>query len=73
VNASKIFRHQNYELICSAKAVDRGKFAPTLVVSKQVWPTRPREIAVERGDYLTEDAAIDAAHNQGIAWILHYG
>ena len=73
VNAMKIFRHQNYELICSAKAVDSGKFTPTLIVSKQVWPTRPREIAVERGDYATADAAIDAAHNQGIAWILHYG
>lgn len=73
MNEPKIFRHQNYELICSAKAVDSGRFAPTLVVSKQIWPTRPREIAVERGDYLTADAAIDAAHSQGIAWISNYG
>ena len=73
VNATKIFRHQNYELICSAKAVDSGRFTPILTVSKQVWPTRPREIAVERGDYQSEEAAIDAAHTQGIAWISNYG
>lgn len=73
MNATKIFRHQNYELICSAKAVDSGRFTPSLTVSKQVWPTRPREIAVERGDYPSEEAAIDAAHTQGIAWILNYG
>jgi hypothetical protein len=71
--ASKIFRHLDYELVCSAKAVDSGKFAPALSVSKQVWPTRPREIAVDRGDYRTEDAAIDAAHAQGIEWVRNYG
>jgi hypothetical protein len=71
--ATRIFRHQDYELLCSAKAVDSGKFAPALVVSKQVWPTRPREIAVRRGDYMTEETAIDAAYAQGIEWILNYG
>ncbi|MBL0087900.1 MAG: hypothetical protein IPP44_15050 [Ideonella sp.] len=47
MDVTKIFRHQDYELVCSAKAVDAGKFAPSLVVSKQVWPTRPRVIAVK--------------------------
>jgi hypothetical protein len=70
---SKTFRHQDYELHCSAKPVDNGRFAPALIVLKQVWPTRPREIAVERGNHLTEQTAIDAAYAQGIEWITNYG
>ena len=70
---SKIFRHENYELLCGAQAVDGGKFAPTLVIAKQVWPTRPRVIAVSRGDYANAEGAIDAAHGQGIEWIADYG
>jgi len=73
MGASQTFRHQDYELVCSAKAVDSGRFAPMLTVSKQVWPTRPREIAVQRGEYTTEQTAIDAAYAQGIEWIAHYG
>lgn len=73
IDASKVFKHQDYELICSAKPVDSGRFAPSLVVSKQVWPTRPREIAVPRGIYITEATAIEAAHAQGIEWIKNYG
>ena len=71
--ATKTFRHQDYDLICTAKPVESGKFAPALTISKQVWPSRPREIAVERGVHLTEDTAIEAAHQQGIEWVLHYG
>jgi hypothetical protein len=73
MDATRIFRHQDYELICSAKSVDSGRFAPMLTVSKQVWPTRPREIAVQRGEYTSEETAIDAAHAQGIEWITNYG
>lgn len=73
MDVTKIFRHQEYELVCSAKAVDAGKFAPSLVVSKQVWPTRPRVIAVKRGEHLSEDTAIDAAYAQGIEWVQNYG
>ena len=73
MGATKTFRHQDYELLCSARPVDGGKFAPGLVVCKQVWPTRPREIAVQRGDYATEEFAIDAAHSQGVEWIRNYG
>ena len=50
-----------------------GKFAPTLVLSKQVWPRRPRVIAVPRGEYLTEEIAIDAAYAQGVEWVRNYG
>ena len=73
MDATRIFRHQDYELQCSAKVIDSGKFAPSLTVSKQVWPTRPREIAVGRGDHVTADSAIDAAYRQGVEWITNYG
>ena len=73
MTTSKIFRHENYELLCGAQAVGGGKFAPTLVITKQVWPTRPRVVAVGRGDYADAEGAIDAAHGQGIEWIARAG
>jgi len=73
MTATKTFRHQDYELICSAKVIDSGKFVPTLIVSKQVWPTRPRVIAVQKADYESEEVAIDAAYSQGIEWVQNFG
>jgi hypothetical protein len=73
MDTTRVFKWQNYELLCSAKPVDAGRFAPNLVISKQVWPTRPREIAVPRGAHLTEDTAIDAAYSSGVEWIRNYG
>ena len=73
MSVSKTFHHQDYELLCSALPVDSGKFAPGLVVSKQVWPTRPRVIAVQRGDHVSELTAIDAAYAQGVEWVRNYG
>ena len=73
MSASKTFRHQDYELTCGARALDTGRFAPTLVVCKQVWPSRPRDIAVPRGEHQSEASAIEAAHLQGIEWIKNYG
>jgi hypothetical protein len=73
MEATRIVRHQAYELTCSARAVDGGKFAPTLVLCKQVWPRRPRVIDVPRGDYVSEEVAIDAAQSQGLEWIQNYG
>ena len=73
MDTTRIVRHQGYEMICGAAAVDGGKFAPSLVLSKQVWPSRPRVIAVPRGDYLSEEVAIDAACAHGIDWIQNYG
>jgi len=70
---TRIVRHQGYEMTCSAAALDGGKFAPSLVLSKQVWPSRPRVIAVPRGDYLSEAVAIDAAYTHGVDWIQNYG
>lgn len=71
--ATKICQHQNYELKCSAKMLDNGEYVPLLVITKQVWPTRPREIAVRRGDYTTPEAAVEAAYAQGLEWIANYG
>ena len=69
----KAFMHQDYELLCGANAVDGGRFAPTLVVSKQIWPSRPRTIEVPRGAHATADGAIDAAFAQGVQWIVNFG
>jgi hypothetical protein len=38
-----------------------------------VWPTRARQIAVPRGEHRTEDTAIEAAYEQGIAWVRDWG
>jgi hypothetical protein len=73
MDAARTFRHQGYDLLCSSKAIDNGKFAPTLIVCKAVWPTRPRIIAVDRGDHPTEQIAIDAAHTKGVEWVVNYG
>ena len=73
MDAIKTFRHQDYELQCGAKAIDSGKFVPTLIVLKQVWPTRPRVIAMPRADYDSEEIAIDAAYTQGVEWVQNFG
>jgi len=73
MDATRTFRHQDYELLCSAKPMASGRYTATLVVCKQVWPTRPRVIAMRHVDYGTEGVAIDAAHAQGVEWILNYG
>ena len=71
--ATQVFRVRDYEMVCGARASDNGRFEPTLVVSKCLWPSRPRTIAVQRGDFLTEHAAIESAHTQGLEWIANYG
>lgn len=76
MSASRVFRHENYELHCSASATDNGKFVPVVVVTKQVWPTRPRNIAVPSASfasYDTEEAAIEAGRTLAIEWIASYG
>ena len=70
---TQIFRVRDYELTCGAKAIDNGAFAPTLVITKCVWPSRPRTIAMQRGEFQTADTAIESAHAQGLDWIANYG
>jgi hypothetical protein len=73
MDTTKTFRHQDYELRCTAKAVDSGKFEPNLVVSRQSWPTRPRVVLLKNGAYATRETAIDAARTQGIEWVSNFG
>jgi hypothetical protein len=69
----KVFRHLEYELHCGARALDGGRFKPTLTLAKDRWPKRPREIDVPLGEHKSELEAIEAAHARGIAWIGEYG
>ncbi|MBV8618572.1 MAG: hypothetical protein JOY84_06915 [Curvibacter sp.] len=71
--ATRIYLQDNYELRCSAKLLDSGEYVPVLVITKQVWPTRSRDIAVGRGNYASAEAAMEAAHRQGLEWIANYG
>jgi len=68
-----LVHYRGYELACHSRAVDGGRFVPTLVVSKQIWPTRPRALDVPRGDYETLQTAIEAAHAKGVEWVQNYG
>ncbi|MDE2371097.1 MAG: hypothetical protein KGN16_19160 [Burkholderiales bacterium] len=70
---SRIIKHEDFEFLCTADPADRGQFVPGLVVTRRVWPTRPRVIAVQRGHHLTEEAAIAAAIDQGVEWVRNYG
>ena len=73
MGTTRSFQHDNYELLCSARALDSGKFVPILVVSKERWPRRPRTISVQSNRCLTEEDAISSAYAQGVAWVLNYG
>ncbi len=70
---AKSFQHKDYELLCGAKTLDRGRFAPTLFISKQSWPRRRRQIALAPGDFPSTHTAINAAFTQGVDWVLNYG
>lgn len=71
--ATQTFRLEHYELTCSAQACDNGTFQPALVISKNVWPSRPRTIAVRRDRHPTADVAIESAHAQGLEWVRNFG
>lgn len=73
METTRVFKWENWELLCSAKAIDAGRYAPSVTISKLVWPTRQREIAVPRGQYTTQETAIDAAYTSGMEWIRNYG
>jgi hypothetical protein len=67
------FRHLAYVLHCASRILDNGRFEPRLSILKQAWPSRPREIAIPRSDYATEEDAVDAAHRAGIQWVADFG
>jgi hypothetical protein len=70
---TQTFSLKAYELTCSARASDDGRFEPALVISKKEWPSRPRTIATVRGGHLTADFAIAAAYSQGVDWVKNFG
>ena len=61
------------ELTCSAQATDNARFKPMLVVSRKIWPGRPRTIAVRRGGHPSAEVAIEAARTQGFEWVTNFG
>ena len=67
------FSTKGYELRCGARALDSGSFMPTLVVSKHLWPSRPRTIAMNGEACPNVEEAIAAAHAQGLAWVRDFG
>lgn len=69
----RTFRSERYDLVCSAQVCDNGMFQPALVVYKNVWPTRPRTIALTRDRHPTAVVAIESAHAQGLEWVRNYG
>ena len=71
--ATQTFHLTHSDLMCSAQACDNGMFRPALVVSKNIWPSRPRTIAVRRDRHSTADVAIASAHAQGLEWVRDFG
>ncbi len=71
--STQTYRLKDYDLVCSAQASDSGKFEPSLVIARHVWPSRPRTIAMRRGAHPTADAAIESAYAQGVDWVTNYG
>ena len=68
-----IVSFKDYDLLCGARAAEKGMFAPTLVVSRRTWPSRPRVIAMTRGSFATEAIAIESARVQGVQWVMDFG
>jgi hypothetical protein len=73
MNPTRTFHFEGYELTCGAQACDDGTFQPALVISKDVWPSRPRTIALQRDRLESAEAAIDSARTQGLEWIANFG
>jgi hypothetical protein len=69
VSQTNTFHHAKFQLVCGARPLQRGRFAPTLVISRQAWPTRPRSIDMSPASYPSEHTAIGAAYAHGLSWI----
>jgi hypothetical protein len=67
------FHHQGYQMACSARTLGSGRFVAELVITKDVWPTRPRRIAIDGPDHESAAEAIEHARLCGLKWIADYG
>ena len=70
---TQTFRSEHYNVTCSAQACDNGLFRAVATVSKNIWPSRPRTIAMRRDRHPTAEDAIEAARDQGLEWVRNYG
>lgn len=70
---TQTFRHKDYELKCSARVTDDGRFEGILIVAKQTWPSRPRTIAMRPGAHKSAEVAIQSAFVQGVEWVTNFG
>ena len=70
---TQTFHLKHYDLTCSAQACDDGLYQPCVVIASNVWPSRPRTIAVRRDRHPTIEIAIESAHEQGLEWIRNFG
>lgn len=70
---AQTFRLKDFGLTCSARASDNGRFEPALVISRHIWPSRLRTIAVRRGAHPSAEVAIESALAQGVEWVTNSG
>jgi hypothetical protein len=70
---AQTFRYEHYDLVCSARPCDNGMFRSVLVISKNVWPSRPRTIDVRPDPHPTAEVAIKSAYDQGLEWVRNFG
>jgi hypothetical protein len=70
---SEAFSHLTYDIVCSVREVDVGKFAPAVVATAKAWPSRPRTLHIRPHAFDTAAEALAAARTQAITWVEHYG
>jgi hypothetical protein len=73
MHTTESFFFGGYDLVCCANATLSGRYYPSLVVMKRVWPTRPRTIDLARESFSSKALAIDAARCRGIEWVTEFG
>lgn len=73
MTATQTFRLERYDLTCSARPCDNGMYEPAVVVARNIWPSRPRTIAVNRDRHPSADSAIESARAQGLEWVRNFG
>ncbi len=70
---NKVFSFGAYRLSCTAVVKRGGKFAPAVIAARSDWPSRPRELAIERTTHDTAEEAIETAYRLGMKWVNDHG